>query len=107
MKKKLLKRFTGIWGILLLTFFSQITYSQNSQICPPGPVNELVKNGDFKLGNNGDFGSFFPYSAATVGPGQYTVGTNPSTSNSYFANMQDHSPGDNNMLIIDVPDNAV
>lgn len=96
----------NVYSISLSLLLSCIYIFYNnaySQICPPDAGTELIVNGDFEAGNTG-FGSDYTYSSPTVGPGNYTVGTSPNTSNSYFANIQDHTPGagKNNMLIIDV-----
>lgn len=81
--------FFGVWG-------------QGGPTCPKTVGTELVTNGGFNSGNSG-FTSGYTYSAAAVGPGQYTIGTNPNTSNTYFANIADHTPSaDGNMLIMDV-----
>ncbi|HTF82218.1 MAG TPA: hypothetical protein VL947_10845, partial [Cytophagales bacterium] len=76
--------------------------AQGQPTCPRTTGAELVKNGDFKNGNV-DFTSGYTYSASSVMPGSYSVGTNPSTLNTAFANIPDHTPDANgNMLIMDV-----
>jgi hypothetical protein len=71
------------------------------QMCPKSSGTELIVNGDFSAGNVG-FTTGYSYNASAVTPGTYSIGTNPNTLNSYFANMGDHTTGTGNMLIVDV-----
>jgi len=86
---------------LLLSCIYLFYNNAYSQICPVEEKDNMIENGDFEQGNV-NFTSDYIYSSPTVGPGNYTVGSNPNTSNSYFANIQNHTPGGNSMLIIDV-----
>lgn len=96
-------RFFSIHALFLVLSVGFLdVWGQTPPICPKTTGTELVTNGGFSAGNSG-FTSNYTYSGATVGPGQYTIGTNPNTSNSYFANIADHTPtADGNMLIMDV-----
>jgi len=81
--------------------------SVHAQICPiTTSATELITNGNFNAGNTGFTATGLTYNPTTnysgMGPGLYTVGTNPSLYNStYYANIVDHTTGTGNMLIVD------
>lgn len=63
----------------------------------------LVLNGDFESGNSG-FGTdytYIPSSTYQGGVGTYTIGPNPNNYVGPWCNIPNHTPGGNNMLIID------
>lgn len=93
---KKLSLFIGIIFSLVLVFDTK------AQMCPKAAGTELIVNGDFEAGNTG-FTTGYSYNASTVGPGNYSIGTNPNTLNSYFYSMADHTPGaGTRMLVVDV-----
>ncbi|MBU0765013.1 MAG: gliding motility-associated C-terminal domain-containing protein [Bacteroidetes bacterium] len=72
------------------------TYTFNAY----GVINELIVNGDFSQGNTG-FSSQYIYSPGDLwSEATYDVLQNPSTSHSYFATCDDHTPGTGNMMCI-------
>lgn len=93
---KKLSLFTSIIFSLVLVFDTK------AQMCPKSTGTELIVNGDFEAGNTG-FTTGYTYNGSSVGPGNYSVGTNPNTLNSYFYSMTDHTPGaGTRMLVVDV-----
>jgi len=88
---------------LTLIIFFAFGITVNAQICPvTSSASELITNGNFSAGNTGFTTSGLTYSSSSLGNGEYTIGTNPSTYNStYYANIGDHTNGTGNMLIVD------
>lgn len=64
--------------------------------------NNLVKNGDFELDNNGDFDSEYIFSAPVQGfdQGNYGIGINPKLYNNAFSNCTDHTGGTSGKMLI-------
>lgn len=68
------------------------------EITSMGP--NLIRNGDFELGNT-DFVSQYLYNNTSLwNEGTYMVGTNPQTYHSGFSPCQDHTTGTGNFMII-------
>ncbi len=92
---------------LILIFFVLWSFSVNAQMCPPKAGAELIPEGDFEAATSidNDFNQC-PGLCPQLGGDQYVIGTNPNNHNAtYFANMQDHTPGaGNKMLIFDFND---
>jgi hypothetical protein len=101
----MLKSFETTKKYLTVILLVMLAFTVKAQICPiTSSASELITNGNFNAGNTGftTSGTPFTYSAGSLGPGEYTIGTNPSTYNStYYANITDHTTGSGNMLIID------
>jgi len=63
-------------------------------------TTNLIKNGDFELGNV-DFTSDYKYTDSDLQPeGYYAVGINPQYYHSAFSTCKDHTTGYGNMLIV-------
>lgn len=96
--------------LALIIFFNWFSGHLKAQDpCPRSTlVNELVTNGDFEQGAVGFSNGFgAPYTGTGTLPGDsWVVAINPNDHNSgYFADMQDHTPGaGNKMLVFDFND---
>jgi hypothetical protein len=96
-------------SLLFCLFFyfiiiSSAVYAQNPIICPPAAAPNLVTNGTFEAGMDGTFFTDFTQKTGTppsVNPSEYTVYSNPNLTNSFFANMTDHTAAGTQMLIVD------
>ncbi len=62
--------------------------------------NNLVVNGDFENGNTG-FTSDYYYGTPGLGPGGYSIQTNPLVCNPGFSQCGDHTSGSGNMMVVD------
>lgn len=83
------------------------SFSVDAQMCPPKSGTEFIPEGTFENATTiaNDFTQCMS-GCNPLGGDQFVIGTNPNDHNSgYFANMQDHTPGaGNKMLIFDFND---
>lgn len=74
----------------------KITYFLNAEVTG----DNLIVNGDFAQGNTGFISDYNFKPPPNDDEGQYFIGTNPTAWNGGMSNCSDHSPGDNNMMMV-------
>lgn len=66
----------------------------------PSFAQNLIVNGDFSQGDT-LFTTSYTATTGTGTPGQYSITTNPTTMNSAYCSIGDHTTGTGNMMVID------
>lgn len=64
------------------------------------PAHELIKNGDFSMGDTLFNSSYIYSSSSLLLEGRYWVGNNPNTVHYAFSSCGDHTSGSGNMMVV-------